>query len=1070
MSKYIKILFLISGLLLSVTSFAQFYNGHQMKFGKNRVQFDEFDWYYFRYQKFDTYFYAGSKDIALEIATLANRHLAETENFFEHQLNQRLVFVVYQNLSDFRQSNIGLNTGDNQYNIGGVTKVIDNIAFIFVEGDTRSLEQQVKAAIANIILNEMLYGLDIKNKIANNTLITMPEWYLKGLIAYVSKDWDAEIDQLTKMGIQSGSFDNFNQLTGKDAEIAGMAIWNYIATTYGPQVIPNIVYLTRVTKNLESGFLYVLGSSLSMLQMSWNNYYKMQYESFNISTIEPEGKDLAKRKRKNVEYYQLQFSENANKIAWVENKLGKYWIKVKDIETGKVSTIYKREHKLEQITDYSYPVLRWHPSGKLLGFVIEKKGEIYYTTYNFETNETKEIEMTALEKMNSFDYSNDGLSLVIAGFNNGQSDLFIFNIAANTLVNITQDYADDYNPIYINNSKQIIFCSNRETAQLGNRNLNFIPTQKYTDIFVYDITSKKLEQITKTDLISEDQPTLINNSYVYLSEENGINNLYTAQIDSAISYIDTVTHYRFFLDKKMLTNYPYSIREFGTTKFSDETVFLYQTEKKNSFIYNDKLPIPVLKNEKTINRLQFEKIALKTPKKEEKPKLSKDSINETDINNPNQFVNINNYVFATSLLENVETEDPDFDETGRAKEPRTAKYHTTFYTNYLVSQVDYGFLNNSYQTFTGSAFYFNPGFNLIFKVGTSDLFEDYRITAGFRFAGNFDSNEYLLSFENLKNRWNKQIILHRQALNNFIGNSYIKTFTHEAFYVMRYPLSQVDAFQFTGNIRQNHNSTLSVDYQSLLAPEQYDYWASLKAEYIFDNTKLISTNLLDGFRMKIFAEAFKQIDLKQTDMFVSGADLRYYQPIHKNLIFAARFATSSSFGSAKLIYYLGGIDNWINLSTKNPMFNSDIRIDPDVNYVYQAVATNLRGFSQNIRNGTNFAVINAEIRWPIFSYLYKRPINSDFIKHFQLIGFFDMGSAWTGLTPFSGNNAYENDYYDNYPVTVIIHNDNFPIVSGYGFGVRSKLFGYFIRADWAWGIENNVIQPRMFYLSLSTDF
>ncbi|MDD4216287.1 MAG: hypothetical protein PHZ24_02975 [Bacteroidales bacterium] len=1070
MSKFIKILVVFAGFILSVSASAQFYNGHQMKFGKNRVQYDEFDWFYFRYQKFDTYFYAGSKDIALEIATIANNYLIKTETFFEHQLNQRIVFVIYQNLSDFRQSNIGLNTGDAQYNIGGVTKVVDNIAFIYVEGDIASLEQQVKAAIANIILNEMLYGLDLKNKIANNTLITMPEWYIKGLIAYVSQDWDTKIDEQTKMGILSGDFDNFNQLTGKDAEIAGMAIWNYIASTYSPQVIPNIVYLTRVTKNMESGFLYVLGSSLTMLQANWNMYYKMQYETFDLTTTKPESKNLLKRNRRNVEYYQLQFSENANKIAWVENKLGKYWIKVKDIESGKTKTVFRREHKLDQIIDYTYPVLRWHPTGKLLGFVIEKNGEIYYTTYNFETEDIKEIQMTALEKMSSFDYSNDGLSLVLAGFNNGQSDLFIFNITANTLVNITRDYADDFSPIFINNSKQIIFSSHRDTEQLGDRDNNFLPTQKHTDIFVYDIASKKISQITNSKLSSETQPGFTNNSYIFLSDENGINNLYSANIDSAISFIDTTTHYRFYLNKSQLTNYSYNIRELGLTKFSDANTFLYKNEIKFDFLHNETLPLPISSSSKTMFKTSYEKATQRTVKKVTKPELEIDSLSKLPVNKREQPININNYIFEAELLDDVVTEDNEFEADGRAKEPRTGKYQTSFYTNYLVSQIDYGFLSNSYQTFTGSAFYFNPGFNLIFKLGTSDLFEDYRITAGFRFAGNFDSNEYLLSFENLKKRWNKQLILHRQALNNFKGYSYVKTFTHEAFYVMRYPLSQVDAFQFTGNLRQNHNSILSVDYQSLLAPEQYDYWASLKAEYIFDNTKEISTNILNGFRMKAFAEVFKQLDKKETDMLVTGADLRYYKPIHKNLIFAARFATSASFGKAKLIYYLGGIDNWINLSAKKPTFNDNIRIDPTVNYAYQAVATNLRGFSQNIRNGTNFAVFNAEIRWPIFSYIYKRPINSDFIKHFQFIGFFDIGSAWTGLSPFGGNNAYENDYYENNPVTIIIHNDNFPIVSGYGFGMRTKLFGYFIRADWAWGIENNIIQDRMFYLSLSTDF
>jgi hypothetical protein len=256
----------------------------------------------------------------------------------------------------------------------------------------------------------------------------------------------------------------------------------------------------------------------------------------------------------------------------------------------------------------------------------------------------------------------------------------------------------------------------------------------------------------------------------------------------------------------------------------------------------------------------------------------------------------------------------------------------------------------------------------------------------------------------------------------------------------------------------------------LIKDNDNDFWGMVKAEYIFDNSRELMTNILSGTRFKVFGEFYKQLDKSNSELFVTGFDFRYYQPIHKNLIFASRVAGSSSFGTAKLVYYLGGVDNWINLSSKNPMFNTDIRIDPDANYVYQAVATNLRGFSQNIRNGSNFMLLNTEIRCPIFSYLFKRPINNSFVRNFQLVGFFDIGSAWSGLNPFSGNNAYENDYYNNYPITIIIHNDNFPIVSGFGFGVRSKIFGYFVRFDVAQGIDNNILLPRIYYLSLSTDF
>jgi isocitrate dehydrogenase len=45
-----------------------------------------------------------------------------------------------------------------------------------------------------------------------------------------------------------------------------------------------------------------------------------------------------------------------------------------------------------------------------------------------------------------------------------------------------------------------------------------------------------------------------------------------------------------------------------------------------------------------------------------------------------------------------------------------------------------------------------------------------------------------------------------------------------------------------------------------------------------------------------------------------------------------------------------------------------------------------------------------------------------------------------------------------------------PIVGGYGFGLRSRLLGYFLRADWAWGVDDGEVKPRIFYLSLALDF
>ena len=114
--------------------------------------------------------------------------------------------------------------------------------------------------------------------------------------------------------------------------------------------------------------------------------------------------------------------------------------------------------------------------------------------------------------------------------------------------------------------------------------------------------------------------------------------------------------------------------------------------------------------------------------------------------------------------------------------------------------------------------------------------------------------------------------------------------------------------------------------------------------------------------------------------------------------------------------------------------------------------------------------INNEIRWPVFKYFIRKPIQSDFIRNFQLIAFGDIGSAWTGWDPYSKDNSLNKQTIVSGPLTVVVNTNREPIVGGYGWGMRFKFMGYFIRTDWAWGIADGTRTDKpIFYLSLSKD-
>jgi hypothetical protein len=333
-------------------------------------------------------------------------------------------------------------------------------------------------------------------------------------------------------------------------------------------------------------------------------------------------------------------------------------------------------------------------------------------------------------------------------------------------------------------------------------------------------------------------------------------------------------------------------------------------------------------------------------------------------------------------------------------------------------------------------------------------------------AGDLNSNEYFLRYENLKHRIDHQFTFYRQARFASDGFSLDKIHTHEFRYSAKYPFSDVTSLRGSVAYRNDRLVYLSTDINNLQYPNLFLHWGTARLEFVFDNTLNTGLNLYNGTRAKIFGEYYKQIDKNHTNMYILGLDYRYYLKVHREIIWANRFAASTSFGDEKLIYYLGGTDGWMA-----PRFNIGTPIDYSQNYVYQTLAANLRGFDQNIRNGNSFALVNSELRIPVFRYLFNRPIKSDFLRNFQIVGFGDVGTAWNGKSPYDSTNALNNRVItagNLLTITVITQHD--PIVGGYGFGLRSRVLGYFLRGDWAWGVEDGEVKPYKFYFSLSLDF
>jgi hypothetical protein len=431
-------------------------------------------------------------------------------------------------------------------------------------------------------------------------------------------------------------------------------------------------------------------------------------------------------------------------------------------------------------------------------------------------------------------------------------------------------------------------------------------------------------------------------------------------------------------------------------------------------------------------------------------------------------------------------------------------------------------LISRFQPYTGSlpvVLQSGGAFNGMFKASIFDLFEDIRFTGAMRlpliggigtgagFSGQstslfipvnqslFDGGgEWYGRIDYLKKRLDFSLIYYRKTdigSVNGIGNSTAfyegKLFTNLYQGIIKYPIDRVRSIRISLGVRTDKvvvrgDEAPRFDTATLKSPDlNKQTFGISRIEYVHDNSILKAMNIWNGLRFKIYMDINGQINKPSVNsatgpkpgrfMFNAGFDGRYYYPIYRNFIWAGRVAGDLSWGSQKVIYYLGGVDGWLF-----PKYSIEPRPqDPD--YAYQSLAVNMRGFPQNVANGNNAVVINSEFRFPVFATLINRPINNAFLRNFQVIQFVDLGSAWNGTYNKIArpSNSYPPVDPNNPgvppPVSVLIKAGGIgPFVGGYGFGVRSMLLGYFLRLDAAW--EMNVFFKGKPYLhfAMGVDF
>lgn len=1079
---------------------AQFANE---KFGRNRIQYEQFDWKFLSSDNFDVYFYRGNEKIAREVNEFLEEEFDKITDLIGYPPYFKTKIFLYNSTSDLQQSNVGIGKGT--FAPGGETNFVKPYIEVANPGSVSELKEKLLVEVANLMVNEMMFGGSLKDMFQSAVLLNLPEWFISGASLYVAKGWTIEMDDYVRKLVDTKRAKKFNRLTGKDAGLAGQSLWNYIAHKYGRSNISNILNYTRIIRNEEKSISITLGISFEQLMYEWQNFYidnARQVEQ-NYETPSFEESITGKKNRKGIFHNDVKISPDGSKIAYTKNNNGRYKVIIQDRNTGDETVVFKGGYKvIGQEIDYKLPIIDW-ADDNTLGLIYNKYGKVYFVLYDVQTNSKLPRILERMEQVRSLEFSTNGRLAVISAVVGGRNDLYLLSTRRDRTKRLTNDVYDDIDPSFIPNSSSIIFSSNRVSDTLDVKEQNLDQVGNNYNIFYYDLDTTKNVLTRVTNTVSQDiKPiALSDNKIYYLSDQRGIRNIFTYDRISGIY--------------SQVTNFSQSINDYDLN--FNNSILTYSSDYKgndfiyidNNFNYNQQIFTPQTLRQQVLQAKEFnarrqakstegltieqiveQRLAAKR-QREEGEKMDLDSLNTEAIDTlSSDLIDTKNYIFD---------EEPEPRETPKEDIINTDNY--TFDSEVLEEEKP-SFLAQYRHARQGTrisgpfpadtrisvdnlltSFVIDPlrGFGILLEVEMNDMLENHKFNGGLTAITDLQSGDLFAQYQYLKYYvdysirydrsvifWENDVNLQQYSKNTFeLGASVpINTKT-------RISLKPFYTYTLYENLAPR-NIAPSAGGPQFLPIEKEDYIGGT-AEFVFDNSIINGMNLIEGSRAKISIKHYEGLGNKQRSFSNFKADLRHYQKIHREIVIAFRGFYGSFFGQSPKKYLLGGVDNWIlrdqNTSgDDNPLQNSSERTNADLLFVEYATA--LRGFDYAQFYGNNVAMFNAELRLPIIRYLSGGPISSNFFRNLQFTGFFDIGSAWTGKSPFNAENEIRNETIGggNNPFTIELRNFRNPWLYSYGVGLRTMILGYYAKLDVAWPVEDYITKDVRFQVSLGYDF
>lgn len=560
-------------------------------FGRNKVQYEEFDWKILKTEHFNIYYYNQTEEIAEIGAKYAEEAYEHLKVKFNHVVTRKIPLIFYNTHIHFQQTNIS--PGLIPEGVGGFFEFLKGRVVIPYRGNLAEFRHVIRHELVHVFMTNKIV-LDARDRRSTKTNFP-PLWFIEGLAEFWSTEWDTQAEMIMRDAVLNDIFanlENINRIYGSFLMYKeGQNFLEFVKSEYGEDKVLMLLDNIWRFSNFYDVIEYTLGEQIEQIDAKW--LYALKKEYFPLmATNKPHFVGAGK-----ITETGFNFSPNYVKINdkgyiyFISNRDGYtsiYRLEVDDdrrpvsspekIIQGEKTSEFEAFHLLNSDLSVS--------PQQLMAFVTKSNGSDVIHLYSLQEDMLiKTIRFDDIIAINAPKFSSDGKKLVFSGVDRkGFEDLFITEIEDESLIRLTNDYYQDMHPVWGENNNSIVFASDRTDGKFA----------QSMNLFKYNFTDNRITYLTYTNAnfssprFSPDYKNLYFNS-----DYDGTFNIWKLEFNQAGMHPQGMTRY---------TNFITSIFDF--TFINNDEIITSAFEKFSFQFYNmDLTTIP--DSEKTFVEFDF---------------------------------------------------------------------------------------------------------------------------------------------------------------------------------------------------------------------------------------------------------------------------------------------------------------------------------------------------------------------------------------------------------------------------------------------------------------------------------